>query len=598
MDAFGTTCANAISLNGFPLNNVPFSCGSTNDINMYNIPSSSCVAYGCALQSKETLLKWTAPYDMVLTLTVKNVKNTSIILLMDGCPTSGGNCLSSVYVNSSTSTNVSVINKVVTGGHTYYILIDERTCSNLTTPCSGTQTISMSGVTCSNNLSSLQFNQVQNLVCATSNQIGYANASSACVSSTGYLDGHEAMVTYTPSESGYVTVEGAGLQTFSAILVYDGCPLTESSCIGGVSSSDGGTKSVVVHLLAGETYYILVDVFPNPEISPCDLGTATIIVKSPPYSERGDNCVTAENLDRLPTHVVGTTLTSDGYSDDYTSYCGTPSGSSTDHFYYVDLPHLSRFVFEQVSNDFDSQIFFTYGYPCPGNVIAVCWNDPDIRSISWRNTTGSTQRMYVIVDGYGDNSEGNFEFNWSLEGACSAPTGLSSSATPSSITAMWSGVNGAQGYQLRGRLPSTNYKLFPVNGLINNTSRTITNDIIQPGRTFFWQVRAKCSDGTWSGWSAESSITIPAQRTVKGLTRVEEFVLMPNPTNGSFHVVLGAGDVRGILNIFDVNGHLVKQMNVDGDYTYVDCSELVVGVYMVQLQTDGGVLTQKLIKQR
>jgi hypothetical protein len=166
-------------------------------------------------------------------------------------------------------------------------------------PCSGTQAISISAsapLACPSALPALAFNQAMNLSCDTTNLVNNSTASVSCLTAggfnTGYINGDEAMVTYTPTQTGAVMIEGSGLQTYSSIVVYDACPVTGGACVAAYASTTGGTKSLVATLTQGVMYYIVVDVWPTPEVSPCDLGTAAIIVKDVPPPPPGDVCAT------------------------------------------------------------------------------------------------------------------------------------------------------------------------------------------------------------------------------------------------------------------------------------------------------------------
>jgi len=91
-----------------------------------------------------------------------------------------------------------------------------------------------------------------------------ANNAENCVSAS-YYGGNEALLRFTAGFSGEVSVAYQG-QSWTAVVVYAGCPTSGGSCVGGVASS-ATSKSLVVDVEAGQEYFILVDTWPSP-ISP------------------------------------------------------------------------------------------------------------------------------------------------------------------------------------------------------------------------------------------------------------------------------------------------------------------------------------------
>jgi hypothetical protein len=115
----------------------------------------------------------------------------------------------------------------------------------------------------------------QALVCGDNNLNSTNVPGTLCVSngSASYKNGNEALYTFTTTVAGDYTISYTG-QTWTAIIVYDDCPLeTGANC---VSSAAGSTasKSLVVNLQAATTYYLWFDIWPTP-ISPCP-GTFSI----------------------------------------------------------------------------------------------------------------------------------------------------------------------------------------------------------------------------------------------------------------------------------------------------------------------------------
>mgnify|MGYP006159610311 CR=1 FL=1 len=67
----------------------------------------------------------------------------------------------------------------------------------------------------------------------------------------------------------------------------------------------------------------------------------------------------------------------------------------------------------------------------------------------------------------------------------------------------------------------------------------------------------------------------------------------PNPSNGSFTISLPSDLKAHDLRIYDLSGGIVQQMQVSS--TSLPVNGLASGMYILQVQTADGVLTQKLV---
>jgi len=87
--------------------------------------------------------------------------------------------------------------------------------------------------------------------------------------STSYGNGVEATYTYTPGESGPVTITVSNT-TWAAIFVYDGCPASGANCVAATRSTTA-TRTVTFDVVANTEYFIWIDTWPAPA-SPCTNG--------------------------------------------------------------------------------------------------------------------------------------------------------------------------------------------------------------------------------------------------------------------------------------------------------------------------------------
>ncbi|MBP5644214.1 MAG: T9SS type A sorting domain-containing protein [Bacteroidales bacterium] len=73
----------------------------------------------------------------------------------------------------------------------------------------------------------------------------------------------------------------------------------------------------------------------------------------------------------------------------------------------------------------------------------------------------------------------------------------------------------------------------------------------------------------------------------------------PNPTNGSFKVVLPENirSDNAYYELFDVNGWLISNGNIYGDETDVDIGKYAAGVYLLRIKNGDDVISEIVLKQ-
>ena len=141
----------------------------------------------------------------------------------------------------------------------------------------------------------------------TVNNMTSTTVTSTACASTLYLGGLEVLYTFTPTVTGSVTVNSAGV-TYVGITVYNGCPSTAgTTCLGG-SGVSAATNSVAVNMTAGTQYYIMFDTYPTPA-SPCG---ATFGVNATPPPAADATCATASQVCAPFTFTAGINTTSGG----------------------------------------------------------------------------------------------------------------------------------------------------------------------------------------------------------------------------------------------------------------------------------------------
>ncbi|MCB0793071.1 MAG: T9SS type A sorting domain-containing protein [Flavobacteriales bacterium] len=143
--------------------------------------------------------------------------------------------------------------------------------------------------------------------------------------------------------------------------------------------------------------------------------TTVSITCAPPPPPANDVCP-GTDLATLTSPISASTSSA---TDDYAPSCD--ANTANDVIYYIDVPDGSQLTIGQTVNNYDSQVEVAYGGSCPGATSIACFDDPDIQDVIWMNTTGTTQTVYWLQDGYASSS-GTYTLAWSVV-ACTPPSG-------------------------------------------------------------------------------------------------------------------------------------------------------------------------------
>ncbi|WKZ64870.1 MAG: proprotein convertase P-domain-containing protein [Flavobacteriales bacterium] len=224
-----------------------------------------------------------------------------------------------------------------------------------------------------------------------------------------------------------------------------------------------------------------------------------------PGCPSAENCVNALNLAAETSPLPGTTV---GRTADFSFACGTASGNTAaDAIYFIDVPDGNQLRIRQQANNYDSQHYVRYGGACPGSTVIACVDDDggEVAWVEWTNTTGSTQRVWWIQDGYGSGT-GTYTLEWQLL-TCPSPT----AAAATGITNSQAGANfsGPPGNYLVEYGPAATFTApgaGPTPGL-NGTviSASVSPALITglaPNTQYRYFVRRDCGGGDYSTNSA------------------------------------------------------------------------------------------------
>ncbi len=140
-----------------------------------------------------------------------------------------------------------------------------------------------------------------------------------------------------------------------------------------------------------------------------------------------DNCSNAYDLSLRTSPLTASTT---GLSNDVTVGCNT--NTSADAVSFITVPAGYGLTIGQTSNDYDSYVSVYYGTTCPGTTQITCFDDPDVQNINWTNTTGVSQNVYWIQEGFSSGA-GSYTLAWNLIAPCSGTpaAGTAATTTPS-----------------------------------------------------------------------------------------------------------------------------------------------------------------------
>lgn len=232
------------------------------------------------------------------------------------------------------------------------------------------------------------------------------SSADACGSS--YMNGDDIVIEYIPNTTECVNVSLSNTASWVGVFILDDCPdASGASCLASNTSSTGNPSISGFNVISGNTYYIVVSTYPTPQSTSFDLD----IVACPPAAA-GDDCSSALDLSLETSPYFGSNTNANGYSNNYTGSCLT-SGAN-DFIAFIDVADGEMIEIAQTANSFDSEQRVAYGGACPGTSEIDCWDESDLKNICWTNTTGSTQRVYYVIDGYYVGSQGTFTLEWSI----------------------------------------------------------------------------------------------------------------------------------------------------------------------------------------
>lgn len=367
-------------------------------------------------------------------------------------------------------------------------------------------------------ISSLPYNAA--VVCSGINDITSSNATVCSPVSSSYYGGQEALMTYTPTTTGSITINYTG-QSWTAIIVYAGCPTAGGTCVGGISSS-ATSKSLTVNLTAGVQYYFMIDTWPTPN-SPCP-GTVSITAAAPPPVN--DNCTGALPL----TCGVTVTGNTNAATLDAVPTCITNLNTAPGLWYKLDNV-TGAVTVSLCGSSYDTKLGVFTG-PC-GAPVCVTGNDDFCGTqsqVSFTATLGTT--YYILVTGF-STASGAFTLLATCTQIVDPCSSIASTSCGTSNTATLSGAGVWSPTTSCGFSTPGSEKIY---SFVATNTGPYTLQVTSTSGTGYVDYFIKAASGGCSstGWTCIKDIFSPTTWSMGTLTAgVTYYILMDAETTSS-----------------------------------------------------------------
>lgn len=162
--------------------------------------------------------------------------------------------------------------------------------------------------------------------------------------------------------------------------------------------------------------------------------------------------------------------------------------------------------------------------------------------------------------------------------ACPIPDNQVSSVSGTSVTVSWDPVSSASAYNLRGRKVGTSSWRDRVSF---STSSTVGG--LAPFTSYEWQVQSDCGGGVVSGYSPSAIFSSGAR-----LGEFSQVRVYPNPAADQLFIEWPQiSEGQFIAEVFNLNGQLLAQMNLQTGSEQIDLSNIPAGMYWLRISGEG-----------
>ncbi len=421
-------------------------CGAGNDLTASNMIACGSTAY---LGGEDRIWIFTPSITGTVTINLTSAGSWNGLMLYQGCPLNGqgGTC---VNVSQSSAGNQS-ITACLTAGVTYYLVLDvfpSPTC-NPYTNLTISAPVPVGGCPLGTglvNVAALPYTSTGRTTCGKGNDLTAANT--LICGNNSYLTGEDEVFVFTPAVSGNITISLTSTGSYTGIMLYRGCPVstvctgTASVCVAYEQSSTGG-KSMCANVVAGQTYYLVVDSWASPACNPYGIS-----ISAPSPSASGSACANALVVPSLPYNALNesTACTGNDYTNASIGSCGTLYESGEDKVYQytaAGVECISITLSGSSSNSIGYQVY----NGCPGSAGTTC-----IGSNGGANSgtlTGSVVlpaagTYYIVVDSWAPPTNVSYNISVTSYGT-GAANDLPCNATPLILGVPLSSANNCSG---------------------------------------------------------------------------------------------------------------------------------------------------------
>lgn len=538
-------------------------CGSGNDLTTSNVQVCGSASY---YGGEDRVWIFTPATTGTITISLTSTGTWNGLMLYQGCPLNGqgGSC---VGVSQSSAGNQS-ITACVTSGITYYLILDVFPSPNCNpfTNLTISAPVPIGGCPLGTGVTSiaLPYSSTGRTTCGKVNDLTAANTVSCGNSS--YFTGEDEVFTFTPAASGDITINLTSTGSYTGITLYRGCPLS-TVCSGSspvcvaYEQSSTGSKSLCATVVAGQTYYLIIDSWASPACNPYNIS-----ISAPTPTAAGSLCSNAIPVGTLPYNVIGESTACNGndYTNGSAGSCGTLFESGEDRVYVYNATS-SECIAITLAGASSNSIGYQVYLGCPGTTGTTC-----IGSNGGANSgtlTGSVVlpgagTYYIVVDSWAPPTNVSYNINitsfgsgasndlpcnaqplilgipYSASNTCSGgsnePTPPSCWITPNPINSVWFSITAPASGQLRvraipfsltnpqialygGTCGTTTMSLISCNdnatscGSTINYSADISATGLTPGATYFISVDGYANlTGTFSVMAIDGSTPLPA----------------------------------------------------------------------------------------
>jgi PKD repeat protein len=171
----------------------------------------------------------------------------------------------------------------------------------------------------------------------------------------------------------------------------------------------------------------------------------------------------------------------------------------------------------------------------------------------------------------------------------------------------WRSVPGSDAYELEISDVSDfsnvveSVRLDAIGSFSDGSDTEYKATVLEKGVKYYWRVRAD-DNGNLSDWSADWTFTVAADGVgMNDQVDQNEFLVYPNPSNGSLHVIIPRASTEGVMEIFNANGQLVFTKNfssTDKSEQHIALHHLPDGIYILKLTASAGNWNKRFVISR